>query len=314
MIKPLIDTFCQLPYQIDYAQNQFKTAHYLHLRCLSADQHYDLCQVLRYLHTVGLKNNNSFNRYRNEVEKLVLWLWYQKSQTLTYINEAVLKEYMVFIQCPPTEWCSQSRVSRFSDTDDIRTYNPLWRPFTQSSHSYESRASVFTVLNHFCNYLIDKKIINTNPVKLLRKTDPILTSKIKPQTKPETPSSEKLLAAFSQWHDDIHRMRDLMLFYFVRYKHIQLQAFTLQNDGFIPLYCHLNIAEKVFYYYHQGQLKPVHLCPFGYKIAMQYVTLRGNIQNHVAPLLHKKRGDGAYEVRQLRRMLKSIENELNTYA
>lgn len=314
MIKPIIDTFCQLPYQIDYAQSHFQNKNYHHLSKISDEQYNDLMIVLRYLLSVGLQNTNSYNRYRNEVEKLVLWLWYQQNQTLAHIDEALLKEYLHFLQSPPEGWQTTRKATRFKLVENVRVYNPHWRPFIKATKCYESRASTYTILNHFCNHLCDTKIIQANPVKALRKRDSVLNNTTKPLSKVNEVSYECIESQFAKWQNDIHRVRDLLLYYFVKHKNVMLQSFSLQGDGFYPQLAHLDISSEIFYFYQNGQLQSRMLCPLGLKMAEQYILLRGSQTSKNAPLLHKQRGEGCYEVRQLRRMIKSVENELNTDA
>lgn len=314
MIKPIIDTFCQLPYQIDYAHSHFQSEHYHHLSKINNSQYNDLMIVLRYLLSVGLQNTNSYNRYRNEVEKLVLWLWHQQNQTLTYIDEALLKEYLHFLQSPPQHWQSTRKAARFKLVENVRVYNPHWRPFTKATTGYESRASTYTILNHFCNHLYDIKIIQANPIKALRKRDSVLNNTIKPSSKVNEVSHQCISSKFAKWQNDIHRVRDLLLYYFVKHKNVMLQSFSLQGDGFYPQLAHLDISNEIFYFYQNGQLQSLTLCPLGLKMAKQYILLRGSQTCESTPLLHKQRGEGCYEVRQLRRMITAVEIELNTDA
>ena len=62
MIKPLFDTFAQLPYQIDYAQHHFNVGNYTHLSRLTQAQLDDLTFCLKYLQKVGVKSENSFKK------------------------------------------------------------------------------------------------------------------------------------------------------------------------------------------------------------------------------------------------------------
>lgn len=314
MIKPLIDTFCRLPYQLDYAQTHFNSGHYQHLNQLSALQLNDLVFVLRYLLSVGLKSENSFNRYRNEIEKLVLWLWFHKDKTLTHIDEAVLKEYLQFLQAPPSSWQSAKRATRFKEVNNLRVYNQLWRPLIGHTQNYESRASLYTVLNHFCSQLVEHNLIVLNPIKKLRKCDAILNQNTKPKQKRTSHTLSFISQLFKESSNNIHRTRDLLLYYFVKNKHIPLTALSAQDGEFEPLLAHLDISNDLFYYYQNGELTQLNLCHVGASIAHKYIQLRGVTVDENAPLFHKQRGHGAFEVRQLRRMISAIDNEINSHA
>ncbi|WP_372766827.1 hypothetical protein [Pseudoalteromonas sp.] len=313
MLKPLIDTFSQLPYQIDYAENHFKNENYHHLSVLTLTEVRDLLCVLRYLQTIGLKNLNSYSRFRNEVEKLLLWLWHQKKQSLANVDTKLLKEYLIFVQCPPESWQTTKIVSRFKQINNVRVYNQQWRPFTYKTNSYESRASIFTVLNHFANYLCEQNVITKNPVKSLRKQDSVLKNTIKPKKKTSIVPKQYISKLLNQWQHDIHRMRDLLLYYFVKNRKLNLNVFTQQMNGLSPLLQHLDLENNTFYYLNGRQLLSIELCQLGWQIAVQYKQLRGNFLQDNAPLLHKQRGSGSFEVRQLRRIITAIDYEISDY-
>ncbi|WP_171043691.1 hypothetical protein [Pseudoalteromonas spongiae] len=311
MIKPLFDTFAQLPYQIDYAQHHFNVGNYTHLSRLTQAQLDDLTFCLKYLQKVGIKSENSFNRFRNEIEKLLLWLWFKHNCGLASINKELLTTYTVFCQSPDATWCTLQHNARFKLRNGERHVNENWRPFKSAVMSYESRASMFTVLNHFCDALTQAAIIKDNPIKTLRKNDVILNKKNKPVTRSKAIDESMLRDAFARYKNDIHKMRNLFLLYLVKKAQLPLQAFSQQNAGSAPLLAHLDLTEQVLYVFDNNQLTPHRLCEIGLQIATCYKQLRGSALTQDAPLLHRERGNGSYEVRQLRRLITAMEKEIS---
>lgn len=316
MIIPLIDKFENLYYQLDEAKIKFSKGHYSYLSQLNNQQQDDLVFVLHYLMSVGKHNINSFNRHRNEIEKLLLWL-FNSQYLLVDLNQERFKEYFSFIASPPETWQSQSQFRRFIFKDGIYQANVQWRPCTDSPISYESRASTFTVINAFSNKLSQSNVINNNPVKSIRKSDPILNqlTKLSQSSGDISISKNALTDYYEKIKNNIHHTRDCFIFYLVRHKNIPLQSLSRNNNNQSkPLFSHLSANFKVITYFTNGKHYSTELCTFGQTLAKQYANLRGysNQNDFEVALFHKNKGTGAYEVRQLRRIIKKLEHTLLT--
>ena len=314
MILPLIDSHSQFFYQYDYAQTGFDDQNYSHLKALSEQQDSDLSFLFDYLNEIAIRNSNSFNRYRNEVERFVLWLWHLKGLTLKNITSALVAEYFLFVSNPPNTWQVNGSVQRFIDDGNNRLANPCWRPFSTKAQNYESRASTFTVMKHFCSALVKSELLATNPVAKLRKQDRQLSVLRKPTKVAPYLSIEALEAHFSQHQDDIHQVRDVLMYYLARHTKVGISDLAHNNHNSSLKLKNLDTVNKRFHYYANRQLTTVELCDLGKYIASTYIELRGgrSVYNH--PLFHKIRGDGGYEVRQIRRILNKLENQVKNNA
>lgn len=130
-------------------------------------------------------NEQTFNAYRRELERLLQWSWLIAKKSLLTFGREDIENYLKFCLKPPKSWIGTKNVYRFIEKEGKRVPNPAWRPFvasvTKAEHkegitpdksgyhlSPKAIREIFTVLNSFYNtLLIDEKIIR-NPIILIK--------------------------------------------------------------------------------------------------------------------------------------------------
>lgn len=130
-------------------------------------------------------NEQTFNAYRRELERLLQWSWLITKKSLLTFEREDIENYLKFCLKPPKSWIGTKNVYRFIEKEGKRVPNPAWRPFvasvTKAEHkegitpdkynyhlSPKAVREIFTVLNSFYNtLLIDEKIVR-NPIMLIK--------------------------------------------------------------------------------------------------------------------------------------------------
>lgn len=127
----------------------------------------------------------TFNAYRREVERLLLWSWYIQSSPTTHLRRDQIEEFIHFCISPPEEWIGIKNVARFKLHMGVRTPNDQWRPFVshisklefrngevplkkQHSLSQSAIRATFSILSSFYGFLMQEEAIQQNPVALIR--------------------------------------------------------------------------------------------------------------------------------------------------
>ncbi len=128
-----------------------------------------------YLGLWGDRQTQTFNAYRNEIEKLMLWCWLIKDMSILDLTSADYSKFLEFCIKPPKEWIMTNRFDKYTrvshsayqginkkldgyyrdrniayrydldDNDPQKKYtdnliNPLWRPFLMSDSSSKDSA------------------------------------------------------------------------------------------------------------------------------------------------------------------------------
>ncbi|HLR29787.1 MAG TPA: tyrosine-type recombinase/integrase [Paenalcaligenes sp.] len=126
---------------------------------LSADN--DLAAVRAWL-AQYLSNTNTFNSYRKEVERLLLWMQKQGISCLADLKQEHFLLYRYFLANPqPAEQWLMPHGSR------LARRNPEWRPFV-GPLSESSIHQSLTILNSLMQWLVMAQYLQANPLALLR--------------------------------------------------------------------------------------------------------------------------------------------------
>lgn len=145
----------------------------------------------------------TFNAYRREIERFLLWSWYVHHDSIQCIKRHDAENYIVFCQSPPSSWIGKKQVARFTKKHtEPRVPNPQWRPYiqldtTQPSGSYnlsqKSMQALFAILGSFYHYMIQEDYIAYNPFVQIRQKSKFLRKK--------------------QYHTPVKRLSDLQWMY-----------------------------------------------------------------------------------------------------
>lgn len=262
------------------------------------------------------KNVNSFNRYRNELERFHLWAWEYKKTLVKNLESDDLTDYFDFIFEPPQSWKQAKQEKRFVQTGRTYNSNLLWRPFSSNrKFSKQTHSSSYTILNAYLNELLNSKIISVNPIPELRKRDKKIKGLggLKTLTFDNNVKEKIVEQLFLFSGVDVNKLRNLFIYLLIFESKIPLEVLRSEDDAFLTwqniilkgdtLYLEfINSTRSECFILTQYASRCLNL----YKEQLGLVNLESaNSQ----PLFHKTRGTGGYEVRQLRRLVKSFKEE-----
>ena len=74
------------------------------------------------------KSEHTYIRFRNEVERFLLWSFYIKEKPIDEYRKSDILEYADFCWKPPVSWISTSNEDRFIRKEGIFKSNPQWHP------------------------------------------------------------------------------------------------------------------------------------------------------------------------------------------
>lgn len=127
----------------------------------------------------------TFNAYRRELERFLQWCWRIEKRSAMVIQREDIEDYVRFCIDPPQAWIGTRSTSRFLIVDGNKVPNQEWRPFlvTVSKDKFRkglepdkkefllSQAAlkgIFTALSSYYDYLNQEKLLDANPIKLIR--------------------------------------------------------------------------------------------------------------------------------------------------
>lgn len=135
-----------------------------------------------------LKSNSkvetTFNNYRTQVERLLLWAWNMRGKSILAFRRVDMEEFMDFCCKPDASWVSTSISSRFVLDGGVFAPNPEWRPFSMRvgkaakklasernasapKPTFQIAASsirqVYAVLNSLFNFCAHEQLMGINP-------------------------------------------------------------------------------------------------------------------------------------------------------
>lgn len=147
---------------------------------------------------------HTFNRFRSEVEKLILWSFLKSGTPVTKLKKYDILDFVTFTNEPPPEWVriasGDKRHSghRFRFESGVYVHDEKWAPFTWRerknasiddplansttedksadrakkltySRSQESLKSTFTAISSFYEYLVEEEEALANPSRAAKK-------------------------------------------------------------------------------------------------------------------------------------------------
>ncbi|SBS37480.1 Tyrosine recombinase XerC [Marinomonas spartinae] len=127
----------------------------------------------------------TYNSYRREVERLLLWSWHTQSTPTTQLRRDQIEAFIHFCITPPESWIGIKNVARFKQHMGRRVPNKEWRPFVSHISKLEfsngdvpvakkyslSQAAIratFSILSSYYGFLMQEEAVHQNPVALIR--------------------------------------------------------------------------------------------------------------------------------------------------
>jgi site-specific recombinase XerD len=131
------------------------------------------------------KSTHTYDRFRNDVERFLLWSFIEKKKPIDQLRKSDLLEYADFCWQPPVTWIGTSNQERFKISNGYSLANELWFPYKiQAPKSLKSEyiidkkkyrpsqqtlSSMFTAIIVFYNYLMAEDFCIGNPAQIAKK-------------------------------------------------------------------------------------------------------------------------------------------------
>lgn len=139
-----------------------------------------------YLEYIGRnKSVHTFLRFRNEVERFLLWSSLVKQVPMEQLRKADILEYADFCWHPPTGWIGHGNHDKFLLQGGLFLSNPHWAPFKVQAPknsdpdfvvdkkkykpSQQTLTATFTAIISFYNYLINEDHLYGNPAQAAKR-------------------------------------------------------------------------------------------------------------------------------------------------
>jgi len=277
------------------------------------------------------KSIHTYDRFRNEIEKFLLWSFIEKKSCIDEFRKTDILEYADFCWKPSVPWIGTSNQERYKLKNSYFTINDSWRPFkVQASKSQLSKdvdkrkyrpsqqtlTSTFTAVIVFYNYLMSEEFCYGNPAQIAKKDCKHFIS--------DTQVKEIKRLTGSQWQYLLETAVDMAnedsmyernLFVIASLKTLFLRISELsERDNWSPVMGHFwqdedeNWWLKVF---GKGRklrdtTVPPDFMPFlqRYRLSRELSGLPASGENNV--LVEKIRGQGGMTSRHLRRLVQEI--------
>lgn len=144
----------------------------------------DYKEVIAFLYSYR-GSQETFNAYRRELERLIQWCWFVRRRSIIKLKNTDIEKFIDFCAKPPKRWIATKIVARFITVKGQQQPNPQWRPFvvkiSKKAHqdgkipnkkdfrfSQSGIKILFNILSSFYSYLVQEKLITTNPVGQIR--------------------------------------------------------------------------------------------------------------------------------------------------
>lgn len=114
------------------------------------------------------KSEHTFNRYRNEAEKFLLWLFLIEQKELIKVKRQTILAYIDFLHSAPIYWFSNANHDRFIFKNGYYVSNNKWKPLKSDNPkiykpSQQSLNSIFASISGLYTFLINEDICTGNP-------------------------------------------------------------------------------------------------------------------------------------------------------
>lgn len=142
---------------------------------------------LSFLNYIGRnKSEHTYNRFRNEVERFLTWVFMVKIKPIDTLLKQDILEYVDFCWKPPVSFIGLAAYDRFVYHNGFYRVNPKWLPFRVKTPkgrqsetgsqadkkkykpSQETLKSLFTGVVAFYKYLMSEEICYGNPAQIAK--------------------------------------------------------------------------------------------------------------------------------------------------
>jgi site-specific recombinase XerD len=130
------------------------------------------------------KSAHTYDRFRNEIERFLLWSFLEKKKNISELRKTDILDYADFCWQPPVAWIGINNHERFKIENGYFTANEIWRPYKIQAPksqinkdidkkkyrpSQQTLTSTFTAIIVFYNYLMGEEYCYGNPAHIAKK-------------------------------------------------------------------------------------------------------------------------------------------------
>lgn len=277
------------------------------------------------------KSIHTYDRFRNEIEKFLLWSFLVKETCIEELRKTDILDYADFCWKPSVDWIGTSNQERYKLKNSYFTINEHWRPFKiQASKSQISKdidkkkyrpsqqtlTSTFTAIIVFYNYLMGEEFCYGNPAQIAKKDCKhfINDTQVKEVKRLTNSQWQYLLdTAVDMANEDVIYERNLFVIASLKTLFLRISELS-ERDNWSPVMGHFwqdedeNWWLKIF---GKGRklrdtTVPPDFMPFlkRYRLSRDLSSLPSSGENNV--LVEKIRGQGGMTSRHLRRLVQDI--------
>ncbi|ARU56788.1 site-specific recombinase, phage integrase family protein [Oleiphilus messinensis] len=305
----------------------------------------DFEQATRFLLLYSRKSEATFNRFRNEIERFLIWSWSSPGKSVIQLKRADIENYINLCWSPPPAWINTQVVPRFVLVNGRRSANRDWRPFTfkvpkgQRKMAYErgqdinidvkqyqigqsTLLSIFTALNVFFKDLLLEEYAETNLIPITKKRCPYLIKQagaVEVQRFSELQWNFILETATIMANSDPKFERHLFLIALLKTLYLRISELAIRlspvtgDPEWIPVMEHFWTKDGYWYLKVFGKGRkassvtvPDTLLPY-IKRYREHLNVFGlPAQGEKMPIIGKIKGKGAMTARQLTRLVQEV--------
>jgi integrase/recombinase XerD len=290
----------------------------------------DYTEVIDFLMTCCRKSEQTFNAFRTETERFMLWIWLVKKTTINTLRRSDINKYIDFCMKPPVNWVGVSRPRHFIEVLGEQVENELWKPFRVKESDFSPRAKFikrkvsqatierqFSVMSVFFNYLVEEDYCLGNPIPAVKKRCPYLINES------EVPHIKRL--SDDQWTQVVdilvksankNESYERNLFAIITLKSLYLRISEIASrNNWEPIMGHY-FYDKEYLWLEvlgKGNKKRRVSVPSRYIPFLQrYRSYRGlspmPVENEDTPLLSRTKGKAGLSIRQVTRIIEESFN------
>jgi integrase/recombinase XerD len=296
----------------------------------------DYIETVDFLAQYGRVSAQTFNAFRTEVERFLLWAWIIKEKSIVQLRRTDLNDYIDFCISPLTSWVNTHQERHFvnpssdkacdnSSPLDELVPNKDWKPFKVPKEDFSERAirikrkpsrntvnRQFSIMSVFYTHLVTEDYALGNPIPAVKKFSPYLV-------KTSEPPEIKTLSR-EDWNMVLDLLTDKAnedpkwernLFAIVTLKSLYLRVSEIsERDNWSPVMSHFYKYKGFFWFkaFGKGRKERRVSVPNEYLAYLErYRRYRGLTdlpdQNDSSPLLHKEKGTQGLSIRQATRLI-----------
>ncbi|MBO1255010.1 tyrosine-type recombinase/integrase [Alteromonas sp. 5E99-2] len=277
------------------------------------------------------KSANTYIRFRNDIEKFLLWVFLIEDTPIDDLRKSDVLRYIDFCVEPPVNWISHTLHDRFGLENGFFVSNENWTPFRLSAPKHDKNRkldakhyrpslqtleSTFVALSSFYRHLVDEEICFGNPIPLAKRDCKhlIKDSQVKSISRLTESQWQYLLdTAVALADDDSLYERNLFVIATMKTLFLRLSEMSERPD-WTPLMSHFWTDEDNnwwFKAYGKGKKIRDITVPSGYlPFLIRYRQWRGLAdlpsRGEQTLLVEKIRGRGGLTARQISRLIQSV--------